>query len=216
VRFTSPYPNDFTDRVIEAMAQVEAVCEHVHLPVQSGASRILKRMGRRYTREQYLACVARLRGAVPGLAVTTDIIVGFPGESEDDFRQTESLVREVGFDDAFTFRYSPRDGTAALRLPDAVPDDVAGGRLERLIAVVRQVARRKNIELVGTTQDVLVEKVARRGSLLQTRTRTNKIVLVEGPPEWIGTYRTVRLSGTTGATFTGVPDSERRELAVVR
>jgi tRNA-2-methylthio-N6-dimethylallyladenosine synthase len=144
------------------------------------------------------------------------IIVGFPGESEDDFRQTESLVREVGFDDAFTFRYSPRDGTAALRLPDAVPDDVAGGRLERLIAVVRQVARRKNIELVGTTQDVLVEKVARRGSLLQTRTRTNKIVLVEGPPEWIGTYRTVRLSGTTGATFTGVPDSERRELAVVR
>jgi tRNA-2-methylthio-N6-dimethylallyladenosine synthase len=216
VRFTSPYPNDFTDRVIEAMAQVEAVCEHVHLPVQSGASRVLKRMGRRYTREQYLACVARLRGAVPGLAVTTDIIVGFPGESEDDFRQTESLVREVGFDDAFTFRYSPRDGTAALRLPDAVPDDVAGGRLERLIAVVRQVARRKNIELVGTTQDVLVEKVARRGSLLQTRTRTNKIVLVEGPPEWIGTYRTVRLSGTTGATFTGVPDSERRELAVVR
>jgi tRNA-2-methylthio-N6-dimethylallyladenosine synthase len=215
VRFTSPHPNDFTDRVIAALAQVDAVCEHVHLPVQSGSSRVLKRMGRRYTREQYLACVARLRRAVPDIAVTTDIIVGFPGETEDDFRQTEQLVREVGFDDAFTFRYSPREGTAALRLPDAVADAVAARRLERLIGVVREVVRRRNVELVGSTQEVLVEKLARRGSLLQTRTRTNKIVLVEGPPQWIGSYRVVRLAGTTGATFTGVPVAEGRELAVV-
>ena len=215
VRFTSPYPNDFSPRVVEAMARVESVCEHVHLPVQSGSSAILKRMGRRYTREQYLECVERLRSAIPGLAVTTDIIVGFPGETEEDFLQTETLVREVGFDDAFTFRYSPREGTGALRLPDPVPEGVAGERLERIIAVVRDVARRKNIQLVGTTQEVLVEKVARRGGLLQSRTRSNKIVLVEGPPEWIGSYHTVRISGTTGATFTAVPAQTGRELAIV-
>jgi tRNA-2-methylthio-N6-dimethylallyladenosine synthase len=215
VRFTSPYPNDFTPRVVEAMAQVEAVCEHVHLPVQSGSSSLLKRMGRRYTRDQYLECVDRLRAAVPDLAVTTDVIVGFPGETEEDYRETESLVREVGFDDAFTFRYSPREGTGALKLPDPVPNEVAGERLERLIGVVREVARRKNVHLVGSTHEVLVEKVARRGALLQTRTRTNKIVLVDGPPDWIGSYRMVRLAGTTGATFTGAPVQPTRELAIV-
>ncbi len=215
LRFTSPYPNDFSPRVVEAMARVESVCEHVHLPVQSGSSAVLKRMGRRYTREQYLECVERLRSAVPDLAITTDIIVGFPGETDEDFLQTETLVREVGFDEAFTFRYSPREGTGAVRLPDPVPEEVAGERLERIIAVVRDVARRKNIQLVGTTQEVLVEKVARRGGLLQSRTRSNKIVLVEGPPEWIGSYHTVRISGTTGATFTAVPAQTGRELAIV-
>jgi tRNA-2-methylthio-N6-dimethylallyladenosine synthase len=215
VRFTSPYPTDFTERVVAALAEVPAVCEHVHLPVQSGSSRVLKRMGRRYTREQYLAVVERLRAAVAGVALTTDIIVGFPGETEDDFAATESLVREVGFDDAYTFKYSPREGTGALRLPDAVPDGVAGERLERLIAAVRAVARRRNAGLVGTIQEVLVERVARRGCLLQTRTRTNKVVLVEGPTEWIGSYRRVRLTGTTGSTFTGVPAPAGRELAIV-
>ncbi len=215
LRFTSPYPNDFTDRTIAAMADVPAVCEHVHLPVQSGSSRLLKRMGRRYDRDGYLDCVARLRAAVPELAITTDIIVGFPGETEDDFLQTESLVREVGFDDAFTFRYSPRDGTGALRLPDPVPDAVAGERLQRLIATVRDVARQRNLRLVGATQEVLVEKVARRGERLQARTRTNKVVLVDGSQEWIGTYRRVRLVGTSGATFTGVPETPVRGLAIV-
>jgi tRNA-2-methylthio-N6-dimethylallyladenosine synthase len=215
VRFTSPYPNDFTDRTIEAMAEVAAVCEHVHLPVQSGSSRLLKRMGRRYDREGYLACVARLRRAVPDLAITTDIIVGFPGESGEDFLATESLVREVGFDDAFTFRYSPRDGTGALHLPDPVPDAVAGERLERLIATVRDVARHRSLRLVGTTHEVLVEKVARRGERLQARTRTNKVVLVDGPETWIGTYRRVRLVGTSGATFTGVPEAVVGGLAIV-
>jgi len=215
VRFTSPYPNDFTDRTIEAMADVAAVCEHVHLPVQSGSSRLLKRMGRRYDREGYLACVARLRRAIPDLAITTDIIVGFPGESGKDFLATESLVREVGFDDAFTFRYSPRDGTGALHLPDPVPDAVAGERLERLIATVRDVARRRNRRLVGTTHEVLVEKVARRGERLQARTRANKVVLVDGPETWIGTYRRVRLVGTSGATFTGVPEAAVGGLAIV-
>ena len=215
VRFTSPHPNDFSDRVIAAMAQVPAVCEHVHLPVQSGSSRVLKRMLRRYTRERYLDCVVRLRRAVPGIALTTDIIVGFPGETEADFRETESLVREVGFDDAYTFKYSPRDGTAALKIRDHVPDEVAGERLERLIVTVRDVARRKNVGLVGTTHEVLVEKPARRGGLLQARTRTSKVVLVPGPAEWIGSYRMVRLSGTTGATFTATPVWAARELLVV-
>lgn len=215
IRFTSPYPTDFTPRVIEAMARVPAVCEHVHLPVQSGSSRVLKRMGRRYTREQYLECVTALRDAVPHIAITTDIIVGFPGEREGDFSETESLVREVAFDDAFTFKYSPRDGTGALKLPDPVPDRVAGERLARLIGLVRDVARRKNVGLVGTRQEVLVEGEAKRGGLLQSRTRTNKVVLLAGPLAWRGSYRTVRLVGTSGSTFTAVPATVPRELAVV-
>src|SRR3972149_1194887 len=154
-RVTSPHPNDFSGRVIAAMAQVPAVCEHVHLPVQSGSSRVLKRMLRRYTRERYLDCVVRLRRAVPGIALTTDIIVGFPGETEADFRETESLVREVGFDDAYTFKYSPRDGTAALKIRDHVPDEVAGERLERLIVTVRDVARREDGGGGGPTHEGL-------------------------------------------------------------
>ena len=215
VRFTSPYPTAFTDRVVAALAEVPAVCEHVHLPVQSGSTRLLKRMGRRYTREEYLAVVDRLRHAIPGLGLTTDIIVGFPGETDDDFAQTESLVRAVGFDDAYTFKYSPREGTGALRLPGAVPDEVAGARLERLIVAVREVARHRNAGLVGTTHEVLVEKVARRGGLLQARTRSNKVVLVAGPTDWIGSFLQVRLTGTTGSTFTGLPELSGRELAVV-
>ena len=213
VRFTSPYPTDFTDRVLAAMADTRAVCPHVHLPAQSGSSRTLKRMLRRYDRDRYLAVVAALRHAVPGIALSTDLIVGFPGETEEDFQQTLSLVPAAGFDDAFTFKFSPREGTPALRLKDAVPDDVASERLGRLIAVVRGQAARKNAGLVGTTHEVLVEGQAKRGELLQTRTRTNKVALLAGPAEWIGTYRTVRLTGTTGSTFTA--QTQRRELTVV-
>jgi tRNA-2-methylthio-N6-dimethylallyladenosine synthase len=213
VRFTSPYPTDFTDGVVRAMAETPAVCEHVHLPMQSGSSRVLKRMLRRYDRDRYLEVVAALRGAVPGIAFTTDIIVGFPGETEDDFSETLSLVEQVGFDDAYTFKYSPREGTPATRLKDAVPDDVAGERLERLIALVRRIARQKNVGLVGTTHEVLVEGLAKRGGFLQGRTRTNKVALVPGPDSWIGGYRTVRLTGTTGSTFTARATGQ--ELAVV-
>ena len=215
LRFTSPHPNDFSHRVVDAMAEVPEVCEHVHLPVQSGASRVLKRMLRRYSRESYLACVDRLRTAIPDLAVTTDIIVGFPGETEEDFLETESLVREAQFDDAFTFKYSVRDGTPAVKIKSHVPDDVAGERLERIIDTVRRIARSKNAGLVGTTHEVLVAKQARRGELLQSRTRSNKVVLIEGTPDLVGSYRHVRLTGTTGSTFTGVPVAVRRELAVV-
>ncbi|UCD23364.1 MAG: tRNA (N6-isopentenyl adenosine(37)-C2)-methylthiotransferase MiaB [Gemmatimonadota bacterium] len=215
VRFTSPHPNDFSNRVIEAMAAVPTVCEHVHLPVQSGSSRVLKLMGRKYDREGYLRCVEQLRRSIPDIAISTDIIVGFPGETEAEFLETESLVREVGFDDAFTFKYSQRDGTGAVRLPDQVPEEVKGERLERIISTVREVACSRNMGLIGVKVEVLAEGMARRGELIQSRTRGNKVVLIDGPAELIGSYLTVRLTGTTGATFTGVPTPTGKELAIV-
>jgi tRNA-2-methylthio-N6-dimethylallyladenosine synthase len=214
VRFTSPHPNDFSDRVIAAMAETPTVCEHVHLPMQSGSSRTLKRMLRRYTREGYMECVARLRSAIPELALTTDIIVGFPGETEADFEETLSAVREASFDDAFTFIFSPRDGTPATRLPEKllVPEEVAGERLERLIEVVREGARARNMALLGSRHEVLFEKVSRRGTLLQARTRRHHTVLVPGDESLIGSYRTVELTGTTGSTFTGAVVPSRAAL----
>ena len=215
LRFTSPHPSDFSDRVIDAMATVPVVCEHVHLPMQSGSSRTLKRMLRRYSREEYLECVARLRAAIPGLSVTTDIIVGFPGETEDDFEETLSAVREVGFADAFTFKFSPRDGTPATKMPDSwmVSDEVASDRLDRLVGLVRGIARERNLSLLGRRYEVLVEKEARRGAeLLQARTRDFKTVLLPGDASMIGRYFTVELTGTTGSTFTGAVVRERRPL----
>jgi len=214
LRFTSPHPNDFSDRVIEALATVPAVCEHVHLPMQSGSTRTLKRMLRRYTREQYLECVARLRAAIPNLSLTTDVIVGFPGETEDDFEETLSAVREVGFADAFTFIFSLRDGTPATRLPPemTVPDDVASDRMARLIETVRGISRARNLQLLGQRYEVLVEKGARRGDLLQARTRDFKTVLLTGDDSMIGRYYNVELTGTTGSTFTGTIVRERQPL----
>ena len=207
VRYTSPHPNDLTREVVEVMAEEEAVCAHLHLPVQSGSDRILKRMVRRYTRAEYLERVALLRESIPRIALSTDIIVGFPGEEEADFQQTLSLVREVEYDAAFTFKYSPREGTPATRMNGAmqVSDPIAQERLEELIRIVREIAARKNLAEVGQTREVLIEKRARRGNLLQGRTETNKAVLVPGPDQWIGRYMRVALTGTTGATFTGFP-----------
>lgn len=203
LRFTSPYPTDFTDRVIAAMAETEAVCEHVHLPAQSGSNPVLRRMLRRYTRETLLEVMARLRDAVPGITFSTDLIVGFPGETEAQFQETLSLVVEAGFDDAYTFKYSPRDGTPAVKLRDHVPDEVASERLERLIAAVREQARRRHLARVGASVEVLVERPARRGALMLGRTRTNLLVLVDLPEHSVGEYHQVRLTGTTGSTFTG-------------
>src|SRR5436309_8239064 len=194
LRFTSPYPTDFTPRVLAAMADTPAVCEHVHLPVQSGSSRTLKRMLRRYDRERYLDVVAALRDAVPGITLSTDIIVGFPGESEDEFQETLSLVEEVQYDDAYTFKYSVRDGTPAVRIKDHVPEEIKTERIGRLIALVRRIAKQKNIGLIGTTPEVLVEGPAKRGGLLQARTRTNKIAMLDAPSEWTATYRRVRFT----------------------
>jgi tRNA-2-methylthio-N6-dimethylallyladenosine synthase len=203
LRFTSPYPTDFTDRVIEAMATVDAVCEHVHLPAQSGSNAVLRRMLRRYSREDYLAVVQRLRDAIPAITFSTDLIVGFPGETEADFAETLSLVECAGFDDAYTFRYSVREGTPAVRLRDHVAEEEAGERLERLIAAVRRQARQRNAARVGQRVEVLVERPARRGGLLLGRTRANLLVLVDLPPSALGEYHEVLLTGTTGSTFTG-------------
>jgi tRNA-2-methylthio-N6-dimethylallyladenosine synthase len=203
IRFTSPYPTDFTARVIEAMATTAAVCEHVHLPAQSGSNRTLKRMLRRYTRERFLDVVAELRAAIPGITLSTDLIVGFPGETDEDFAETLSLVEAAGFDDAYTFKYSVREGTPAVRLRDRVAEEVAAERLERLIALVRATARRRNHARVGTTHEVLVERPARRGGFLLGRTRANHLVLLDLPASALGSYRQARLTGTTGSTFTG-------------
>ena len=203
VRFTSPYPAEFTPRVVDAMAATPAVCEHVHLPVQSGSNAVLRRMLRRYTRESYLEVVARLRQAVPGITFSTDIIVGFPGETDAQFEETLSLVTEADFDDAYTFKYSVREGTPAVRLRDHVDDQVASDRLARLIEAVRLNARQKNAARVGQVHEALVERPARRGGLMLARTRGNHLVLLDVPPEAVGSYRQVRLTGTTGSTFTG-------------
>jgi tRNA-2-methylthio-N6-dimethylallyladenosine synthase len=205
LRFTSPHPNDFSPRVIRAMAETESVCEHAHLPMQSGSTRTLRRMLRRYTRERYLECVDELRSAIPNLALTTDIIVGFPGETEEDFAETLSAVELVGFDEAYTFKFSPRDGTAATRFPvsDTISDGVASDRLARLIAKVRGGSRTRNVKLLGERRDVLVEKSARRGGLLQSRTRDFKTVMIPGDASLIGKYLNVELTGTTGSTFLG-------------
>jgi tRNA-2-methylthio-N6-dimethylallyladenosine synthase len=203
LRFTSPYPTEFTERVIGAMASTPAVCEHVHLPVQSGSDAVLRRMLRRYTRARYLEVVGELRSAVPGITFSTDIIVGFPGETEAQFEETLTLVTDADFDDAYTFKYSVREGTPAVRLRDHVPDDVASARLERLIEAVRANTRRKNVARVGEVHEVLVERPARRGDLMLGRTRTNQLVLLDLPPSAAGDYHTCRLTGTTGSTFTG-------------
>ncbi len=214
LRFTSPHPNDFSGAVIAAMAETPAVCEHVHLPMQSGSSRTLQRMLRRYTREEYGACAERLRAAIPGLALTTDVIVGFPGETEPEFQETLDAVRALAFEDAFTFKFSPREGTPATRLPLAltVPDAVASERLGRLIALQREMTRARSLALLGTRHEVLVEKTARRGELLQARTRHHRTVLLAGDASLIGRYLTVELTGTTGSTFTGSPVAERAAL----
>ena len=215
IRFTSPHPNDFTDRVIEAMAEVDAVCEHVHLPMQSGSSRVLKRMLRRYTRDQYTDCVDKLRAAIPGLSVTTDVIVGFPGETDEDFEETLDVVSSVGFADAFTFKFSPRDGTPATRMPAelTVSDEVASDRLARLVATIRGISRAANLQQLGRRYEVLIEKEARRGgALLQARTRDFKTVLVPGDAAMLGRYVNVELTGTTGSTFTGQIVRERQPL----
>jgi len=214
LRFTSPHPNDFSQRVVRALAETESVCEHVHLPMQSGSSRTLKRMLRRYTREGYMECVEELRSAIPGLSLTTDIIVGFPGETEEDFAETLTAVEAVGFDEAYTFKFSPRDGTPATRFPlsESVSDEVASERLARLIATVRGGMRERNIRLLGERREVLVEKAARRGGLLQSRTRDFKTVMIPGDVSLIGRYLNVELTGTTGSTFIGQVVGQRAPL----
>jgi tRNA-2-methylthio-N6-dimethylallyladenosine synthase len=204
IRFTSPHPKDFRSPVIEAMAECDAVCEHAHLPLQSGSSRILKAMRRTYDRERYLRLVGELRAGIPDLALTTDLIVGFPGETEDDFRETVEVVDEVAFDGAFTFVYSPRAGTEAAAMDGQLPEEVKRDRIERLIDVVQRVAAGRNAERVGGLEEVLVEGASRTDpSLLRGRTRRNTTVNFTGtaaPGELVD----VRIDAATSTTLRGV------------
>jgi tRNA-2-methylthio-N6-dimethylallyladenosine synthase len=203
IRFTSPHPKDFRDPVIAAVAECEAVCEHVHLPLQSGSSRILKRMRRTYDRARYLRLVEKLRAAIPDLALGTDVIVGFPGETEDDFRETVEVVEEVGYDSAFTFIYSPRRGTEAAQMPDQVPDEVKHERLERLVDVVQRVARTRNQARVGRVEQVLVEGPSRTDpTLLRGRTRRNTTVNFAGTAS-AGELVDVTIEAATSTTLGG-------------
>jgi tRNA-2-methylthio-N6-dimethylallyladenosine synthase len=180
IRFTSPHPHDFTPDVVEAIAECESVCEHIHFPLQSGSDRVLKLMRRSYRQARYLSWLERLRERVPGIAVTTDIIVGFPTETEDDFLETLRVVEEARFDAAYTFQYSPRPGTqAGSEYADRlVPKGVVQERFERLIALQEGISLERNRELVGSTLEVLVEGRGRKGGA-QGRTRTNKVVNFE-------------------------------------
>ena len=181
IRFTSPHPKDFREPVIAAIAESESVCEHVHLPLQSGSTRILKAMRRTYSRERYLALVDRLRAAIPDLALGTDVIVGFPGETEEDFRETLEVVETVGFDSAFTFVYSPRARTEAAEMPNQVPDEVKRERMERLVEAVQRCAATRNANRVGLVEEVLVEGPSRTDpALLRGRTRRNTTVNFSG------------------------------------
>jgi tRNA-2-methylthio-N6-dimethylallyladenosine synthase len=203
IRFTSPHPKDFRDPVIAAIAECDAVCEHVHLPLQSGSARILKAMRRTYSRERYLALVERMRAAIDDLALGTDIIVGFPGETERDFEETLEVVEEVRYDSAFTFVYSPRAGTEAASLPDQVPHEVKVERMERLVETVQRIARERNVERIGRVEEVLVEGRSRTDeSLWRGRTRRNTTVNFAGeavPGELVP----VRIEGATSTTLRG-------------
>jgi tRNA-2-methylthio-N6-dimethylallyladenosine synthase len=209
IRFTSPHPKDFRAPVIAAMAECAAVCEHAHLPLQSGSTRVLKAMRRTYSRERYLRLVDELRAVIPDLALTTDLIVGFPGETDEEFEETVSTVERVGYDGAFTFVYSPRQGTEAASLPDQISEEVKRERIERLIEVVQRGAEARNRERVGRVEEVLVEGPSRTDpAVLRGRTRRNTTVVFAGSAA-PGELVQVRIEDATSTTLRGV------ELAAV-
>ncbi|MGH3134766.1 MAG: tRNA (N6-isopentenyl adenosine(37)-C2)-methylthiotransferase MiaB [Gaiellaceae bacterium] len=209
IRFTSPHPKDFRAPVIAAIAESSAVCEHVHLPLQSGSSRVLKRMRRTYDRERYLRLVDTLRAAIPDLALGSDLMVGFPGETDRDFEETLAVVEEVRYDSAFTFIFSPRAGTEAAALPDQVPEEVKHERLKRLVDLVQSVAAERNANRVGRSEEVLVEGSSRTDpTLLRGRTRRNTTVNFAGSAR-PGDLVEVLIEGSTSTTLRG------RELALV-
>jgi len=203
IRFTSPHPKDFREPVVRAMAESAAVCEHVHLPLQSGSAPVLKAMRRTYTPERYLQLVDRLRSAIPDLALGTDVIVGFPGETDEDFQRTLDVVEQVDFDSAFTFIYSPRHGTEAATLPSQVPEDVKHERLERLVEVTQRLSARRNADRVGRVEQVLVEGPSRTDpSLSRGRTRRNTTVNFTGRTV-VGELVDVVIDGSTSTTLRG-------------
>ena len=203
IRFTSPHPHDFTPDVIDAMAESEKVCEHIHFPLQSGSDRILHAMRRSYRSERYLGWLDRIRSAIPGIAVSTDIIVGFPGETEEDFLGTLEVVRRARFDQAYTFQYSPRPGTRAAMMERPVRKDVVQDRFDRLVALQGSIALEEMRRQVGRTAEVLVEGTGRKGGT-QGRTRTNRVVLLSEAID-PGTFVDARIVSAHPHHLTGEP-----------
>ena len=203
IRFMSPHPKDMRGDVIAAMAESPSVCNQLHLPLQSGSSRILKRMRRTYDSERYLELVARVREAMPDIALTTDIIVGFPGETEEDFQETLRVYDEAAFDHAYTFIYSARNGTEAAGLDEQLPDDLKHERLGRLVDLVQDHAARRNTALIGSIQEVLSEGPSRKDpEICRGKTRGNKTTLFT-PAAPVGTVVSVRIEGSTSQTLRG-------------
>lgn len=207
VRFTSPHPIGYKQDLVQAFKDCRKLCEHVHLPLQSGSDRILRRMKRGYTSRRYRELVDELRAACPGIAITTDIIVGFPGETEEDYLETRRLVEEVAFDNAFIFRYSPRRDTPAAEMDEQVPEEVKEARNQDLLAVMDRIALEKARALLGQTVEILVEGPSKtKVTRLFGRTRTNKIVIFDGDERrHRGQLLPVRITDTTGFTHYGDP-----------
>ena len=204
IRFMTSHPKDLSEELIDAMRDCEKVCLHLHLPLQSGSSRILKLMNRRYTKEQYLDLVDRIRAKVPDISLTTDIIVGFPGETEEDFLETLDVVRRVRYDSAFTFQYSRRTGTPAAAMEDQIPADVVKDRFDRLLAEVQEISREVTARHLHTVQEVLVESINEQdASLVTGRMSNNTLVHFPGDASMIGTLQNVSLDECRGFYYMG-------------
>jgi len=206
IRFTSPHPKGYGDDLIQAFARLPKLCENAHLPVQSGSDRMLRLMHRGYTRERFLDIIRKLRQTTPSIGISTDIIVGFPGETEADFDATLSLVQEASFDNAYLFKYSPRKDTPAASLPDQIPLEVIEERHARLLLAVNQIATAKYQALVGATVEILVEGPSRKNAArMEGRTRDNRIVIFDGSPRHIGQIMNVRIERAGSFTLYGDP-----------
>lgn len=206
IRFTSPHPKGYGDDLVEAYARLPKLCESAHLPVQSGSNRVLKLMHRVYTRERFLEIIGKLRAAKPEIGISTDIIVGFPGETEEDFEQTISLVREVGFDQSYIFKYSPRRDTPAASMPDQIPQEVIEDRHARLFEAINEVGREKHRAFVGRTVEILVEGQSKKNESRMTgRTRCNKIVVFEGNERHRGQLMELKIERASNFTLYGNP-----------
>lgn len=191
IRFTTSHPRDFDDHLIEVLAKGGNMVEHIHLPIQSGSTEILKRMSRKYTREHILHLVAKIKKAIPNVVLSSDFIVGFPGETDEQFEDTISIVKEIGFEMAYTYIYSPRAGTPAAVMEDNIPMEVKKQRLYRLNAVLAEISRQKHEDMLGQVVEILIEGESKNNeNVLSGRTRTNKLVHIEGPKEWIGKFIT--------------------------
>ncbi|NLV76638.1 MAG: tRNA (N6-isopentenyl adenosine(37)-C2)-methylthiotransferase MiaB [Tissierellia bacterium] len=204
IRFMTSHPKDLSDELIEAMASLDKVCEHLHLPVQSGSNKILKAMNRKYTREEYLLLIDKIRKAIPNIAISTDIIVGFPGEREEDFEETLDLVKEVRYDSAFTFLYSIREGTIAANMENQVPDEIKHNRFQKLLDTLYPIFYEKNLNYENKIVEVLVEEVSKNDpNMLTGRTRTGKLIHFKGNRELIGQLVDVRIDKIKTFTLEG-------------